>query len=219
MSFYYRMPNEGSDPQVFEMMYSATDREPESFVAFDRDSIVAGTDWVRFEYTLPADAKYFAIRSCSRGSYTVAFLDDLTYTPLYGTTTDVTLLGYNVYRDNELIASGVTGCTFTDAGAGSGNHVYNVTAVWAEGESDYSNGYVSSPGSAIGQAVDAPAVRVASAGGSVVVTGASGKAVGIYALDGRKLFGCTGSDVTTVATGSGTFIVKVDGEAYKLVVR
>lgn len=219
VSFYYRMPNEGSDPQVFEMMYSATDREPESFVAFDRDSIVAGTDWVRFEYTLPADAKYFAIRSCSRGSYTVAFLDDLTYTPLYGTTTDVTLLGYNVYRDNELIASGVTGCTFTDAGAGSGNHVYNVTAVWAEGESDYSNGYVSSPGSAIGQAVDAPAVRVASAGGSVVVTGASGKAVGIYALDGRKLFGCTGSDVTTVATGSGTFIVKVDGEAYKLVVR
>lgn len=32
-------------------------------------------------------------------------IDDVTYTPLYGGTSDLTLKGYNIYRDGELIAA------------------------------------------------------------------------------------------------------------------
>lgn len=139
LSFWYRMPNAGSDPQKFEVLYSTESNEPEDFVAFDSDAITFGTDWVYFEFTLPQDARYFAIRSCVTGSYTVALLDDITYTPLFGSITKLTLEGYNVYRDNELIATRVSEPQFIDNTASEGMHVYNVTSVWAEGESNYSD--------------------------------------------------------------------------------
>lgn len=143
LSFWYRVPNDGSDPQVFEILYSTTDQEPESFVVLDRDSLGGTTDWRQFEYTLPTEAKYFAIRNCSYGSYTVAFIDDIQYTPLFGAQSKLTLKGYNIYRDDELIATEVSGTSFTDEQAGDFSHVYAVSAVWAEGEANLSNDYVS----------------------------------------------------------------------------
>ena len=141
LSFWYRVPNDGSDPQVFEILYSTTDQEPESFVVLDRDSLAGTTDWRQFEYTLPAEAKYFAIRNCSYGSYTVAFIDDIKYTPLYGSQSKLSLKGYNVYRDDELIATEVNDTAYVDTNDGS-IHVYAVSAVWAEGEANLSNDYV-----------------------------------------------------------------------------
>lgn len=220
VSFYYRMPNEGSDPQVFEMMYSTTDQEPESFTAFDRDSIATGTDWVLFEYTLPADAKYFAIRSCSKGSYTVALLDDITYTPLYGSTTTLTLTGYNVYRDNQLIASNVPGETYTDTEAGEGSHTYNVTAVWKEGESNYSNGYECTIATGISGTTAQDGVHVGTTRNAIVVSGAAGKPVEVYTLTGQQLFDETSdTDVTTISMQTGVYIVTVDNKTFKVVVK
>lgn len=220
VSFYYRMPNEGSDPQVFEMMYSTTDQDPESFKAFDRDSIVSGTDWVHFEYTLPVDAKYFAIRSCSSGSYTVALLDDITYTPLYGSTTPVTLTGYNVYRDNQLIANNVPGETYTDTEAGDGEHVYNVTAVWEEGESNYSNSYECSISTGIDGTTAQNGVTVGTVKHAIVVSGAAGKTIRVYTLAGQQLFGGkSDSAVTTISMQTGVYLVKVENETFKVIVK
>lgn len=218
VSFYYRMPNEGSDPQVFEMMYSTTDQEPENFIAFDRDSIVSGTDWVLFEYTLPADAKYFAIRSCSKGSYTVALLDDITYTPLYGSTTEITLKGYNVYRDNALIASNVTEQTYTDTNPGEGAHIYNVTAVWEEGESNYSNSYEAVYEIGIDNAT-ADNIEIYATDNAIVVNGAKGNTVSIYSLVGMQIFSCKAEDSTTVSMQQGIYLVKVGNETFKVVVK
>ena len=146
VNFWYRVPNDGSDPQVFEILYSTTDQEPENFIVLDRDSLGGTTDWRQFEYTLPADAKYFAIRNCSYGSYTVAFIDDMTYTPLYGSQSKLTLKGYNVYRDDELIATEVNTLSYIDKPEVVQGHTYAVAAVWAEGESNLSNDYVSEMG-------------------------------------------------------------------------
>ena len=143
ISFWYRVPNEGSDPQKFEILYSTTDQEPENFIVLDSESLGGTTDWRQFEFTLPTDAKYFAIRNCTSGNYLVAFLDDITYTPLYGSQSKLTLKGYNVYRDDELIATEVNALTYVDKPEVVEGHVYAVTAVWAEGESNLSNDYVS----------------------------------------------------------------------------
>lgn len=219
VSFYYRMPNEGSDPQVFEMMYSSTDQEPENFTAFDRDSIMTGTDWVQFDYTLPTDAKYFAIRSCSKGSYTVALLDDITYTPLYGSTTTVTLTGYNVYRDNQLIAANVTEQSYTDNTAGTEKHVYNVTAVWKEGESNYSNKYVSSDNTDIDKVATEPDIKVYSSKNAIIITGAEGKPINIYAYTGQKLFSKNAATNTTINVVPGVYLVHVANTTHKVIVK
>ena len=192
VSFYYRMPNATSDPQVFEILYSTTDQEPTSFTVLERDSIVSTTDWVNFIYTLPKDAKYFAIRSCCTGSYLVAFLDDITYTPKYGSSTELTFQGYNVYRDGELIASGITELAYSDEGAGDEEHTYVVTAVWAEGESDYSNSYESLVGTG---------VTIEEA------TSTTGEAT-YYDLSGRR-----------INTPRGIVIKKQGGKAVKTVVK
>lgn len=140
VTFYVRVPNAGSDPQGIRMMYSTTDQEPENFEEFDSDEVVGTTEWVKLTYTLPADAKYFAVVAHNQGgACTVLFLDDIEFTPLYGATSQLTFKGYNVYRNDELIASEVTETTYTDAVEEPEVYTYNVTAVWAEGESNYSN--------------------------------------------------------------------------------
>lgn len=219
VSFYYRMPNDGSDPQVFEMMYSTTDQEPENFTAFDRDSIVSTTDWVRFEYTLPEDAKYFAVRSCSKGSYTVAFLDDITYTPLYGSTTAVTLTGYNVYRDNELIAENLTGLSYTDNEAGSESRLYNVTAVWKEGESNFSNGYLSNGDTGIEAGTDSGNIRVAGLKNAISVQNAAGEPVRIFTFTGQTLFSGVASDNMIIEAVQGAYLVQAGSATFKVFVR
>ena len=187
VTFWYRMPNAGSEPQLFEMLYSTTDREPESFTAFDSDGISFGTDWVYFEFTLPEDALYFAIRSCSTGSYTVALLDDITYTPLYGSTSELTLEGYNVYRDDELIADRVAESSYTDKDGNKEPHTYHVTAQWKEGESNYSNG-VQVQTSGIEKELSS-AIKVYSAKGQIIVKNANGKFINVFTPQGVRVFG------------------------------
>jgi hypothetical protein len=55
--------------------------------------------------------------------------------PVYDSTA-VTLLGYNIYRNNlKLNSTIVAGLTYLDVGVPSGQYTYCVTAVYTEGES------------------------------------------------------------------------------------
>lgn len=218
VSFWYRMPNEGSDPQKFEILYSTTDQEPESFEAFDSDAITFGTDWQYFEYTLPADARYFAIRSCSEGAYTVALLDDLTCTPLAGSTTELTLEGYNVYRDNELIAAKVNGTSYDDKDAAKGEHVYNVTAAWKEGESNYSN---TAKASSTGLGVDGvtTGVDVRTVSGAILINGAEGLEVEVVAPAGYRVFGGIAGNAERIDVAAGVYFVKVGARTWNVIVK
>lgn len=217
VSFWYRMPNDGSDPQIFEMMYSTTDNEPESFQAFDSGQITFGTDWVYFEFTLPRDARYFAVRSCSEGAYTVAFLDDITYTPLYGSTTKLTLNGYNVYRDDELIAENVAGTAFTDKGAATSSHQYHVTANWKEGESNYSDMFENIGTGITG--VGADAVRIQTVSGAIRITGAEGMRTEIFTPQGLSLFAGTATSDLRISIEPGVYMVSVSGRTFKVIVK
>ncbi len=215
VSFWYRMPNAGSDPQKFEILYSTTDQEPENFVVLDSDAIEFGTNWVYFEYTLPADAKYFAIRSCSTGSYTVAFLDDITFTPLYGSSTELTLEGYNVYRDDELIATKVTETSYIDAV--DGTHVYNVTVSWAEGESNYSEP-ITLTTSGISAAL--AGVKVTASDDTITVRGAANMAVAVYNTQGVCVFSTNHARAAEkIAVDKGVYLVKTGEKIVKINVR
>ena len=217
VSFWYRMPNDGSDPQLFEMLYSSTDREPESFTAFDSDGITFGTNWVYFEFTLPEDARYFAIRSCSSGSYTVALLDDITYTPLYSSTTSLNLAGYNIYRDDELI-SNVTDTSYIDKDAGSTKHIYNVTAVYKEGESNYSNDFNSDTNSVMKPSTAGyPVVRTHH--NMIEVLNAEGLETTIASSQGIILFNGIADGMLRISADPGIYMVNINGSRFKAIVK
>lgn len=120
-----------SYPESFRVLASSTDRELGSFVEVVSFKSI-GAEWTKFEAELPAGTRFFAIETFSEGSFFISF-DDITYAPLRKVYSPV---GYNVYRDGELITEQpVVGTTFTDANVSEGIYSYCVTSVYAIGES------------------------------------------------------------------------------------
>ena len=218
LSFWYRVPNDGSDAQVFEILYSTTDDDVENFQVLDRDSVVGTTDWVQFLYTLPKEAKFFAIRNCSYGSYNVAFIDDIVYTPLYSSMTKLTLQGYNVYRDNELLAENVSQTAYEDMTAGSDAHTYHVTAVYAEGESRYSNAYDNAATVGIADMQQDGLISISAADHAIRIAGADGL-ISIYTVDGKRVFAASSRATLTVRVMPGVYVVNAGGVIRKLTVK
>lgn len=142
ISFYARTPNSASGADWLKVYYSTTDKNTDSFVELDENSHIAVWDWWNkdaYTYTLPEGTRYFAIR-CVR-CFLYCMIDDITYRPYNGDEPAQTLLGYNIYRDGEKInTSLITETGYIDYMAEKDkNVIYNVTAVYEEGESDFSN--------------------------------------------------------------------------------
>lgn len=142
IKFYARTPNSASGADWLRVYYSTTDKHPDSFMQLGNDDHLPVWDyWNKDAYTyqLPAGAKYFAIR-CVR-CYLYCMVDDVTYNAANGSKKGRTLIGYNVYRDGrKLNADPIATPDYTDSEAEvESEHVYTVTAVYAEGESGYSN--------------------------------------------------------------------------------
>ena len=219
VSFWYRVPNEGSDPQVFEMLYSTTDQSPENFVVLDRDSVCGTTNWVQFIFTLPSEAKYFALRNCSYGAYTVAFLDDIEYTPAFSSTTKLNLVGYNVYREDQLIAEKVADTKFVDhIGAEDAPYAYAVTAVYDNGESRYSNIYTSDTNTGVVNVNGDNKVSIYAAEHSIHIEGANGKVV-VTTVGGQQVFAAVTRARLTVNVAPGVYVVKAGNVVRKVTVK
>lgn len=106
------------------------------FEALEDGDINLTREWVKYEFTLPAGTKYFAIRNLSDDGFAV-LIDDITYEP-YLEKVNATIEGYNIYRDNTLLNAAPTVVTsFTVSPVEDGD--YMVKAVYDEGESDASN--------------------------------------------------------------------------------
>lgn len=144
IDFWTKIP-QAAYPETYEILYS-TEAIPENkkdstameqfLASFKKiaDGTVDFTNWQNRGYTLPEDARFFAIHHNTQSNAAEFILDDITYTPLYGGSSELTLTGYNVYRNDELIASNVAEPAFTDK-VWDGNYTYRVSAVYAEGES------------------------------------------------------------------------------------
>lgn len=91
--------------------------------------------WTQIDYTVPAGAKYFALRHTSQGGY-MLMLDDVTYQRAIP---DLTPDGYNVYCNGGMVnESPVTECAFEHTPA-AGEVKYHVSAVYDGAESTASN--------------------------------------------------------------------------------
>lgn len=123
-------------PDSFEFYYSTTGKEINDFIQ-KGDAIQAPHDWTEYSYNLPEGAKYFAVRYISGDGF-VFMMDDFSFVPESAKRLmeELSLVGYNIYRDNVKVnAQPVEETEFTDADVPAGDHTYNVTAIYTQGES------------------------------------------------------------------------------------
>lgn len=203
--------------EKFRFCYSSTDNAPGSFTAIGDVNSVSDGEWTRYEFTLPADARYFAINCVSENAYAM-LLDEITYESVNPII--LSLYGFNVYRDGvkintDIVEEGM----FTDNNVTEGQtYSYNVTAVYDKGESMFGNtATVVSTGIADIVSNDA---RVYTAGRTVCIENACGNNVRIYGASGISVYsGKADTDRFSVSLQSGVYVVVVNGKAAKVVVR
>lgn len=150
VSFWVKAPNDqvtnnatypNAGPETFDVYYSEDDNNASSFIKINKESLEATCYWTKHEINLPEGALYFAIVYTTTGGLT-----SYSYEPNYFCVDDVTyktgglkVMGYNVYRDGELVKKlDANTTTWTDTEA-SGTHTYVVITVYANGESLASN--------------------------------------------------------------------------------
>lgn len=133
--------SKGSDPSDINGFVKI-----ESDVADGQNLITDSANWKEFSVVIPDSANYFAIHhNTPAGSNYLFGIDDIEYEQTAPGAND-SIIGYNVYRDGELIATVYGGnlTSFTDVDVTGGNHIYNITVAYqdADGvisESSFSN--------------------------------------------------------------------------------
>ena len=152
-------------PEYFDILYSTTDTNTESFVQIGETYIQENGTWSEYKAQLPDGAKYFAIHHKAGAKQNFLFMiDDVTYT-----IKNLKVLKYNIYRDGTLLTS-TTAPTYVDNSAGTADHLYQVTTVYE------------------GNLESLPVTVKDGTSGIVTINGQGTNAIqGFYTIDGKKL--------------------------------
>lgn len=131
ISFMVKSVNtESHGKETFEVLYSTTDNNPNSFKKIDGIIEEAPGEWTKVEAALPEGAHYFAIRGTSVGHFAL-FVDDISYAVVDAS--QLVLKGYNVYCNKKKLNDEPVATPQYAAETGAG--FYQVSAVWEQGES------------------------------------------------------------------------------------
>ena len=126
ISFYARAITGQYGAETFEVLASSTDKNPSSFTIVGSAYSTEETEWTAFSAELPAGTKYFAIRHTAKDIFGL-LVDDVTYS-----VGSVAPASFNIYVD-AAAASTATETTAELKDLAYGNHVFAVTAVYANG--------------------------------------------------------------------------------------
>lgn len=206
-------------PETFEVLYSTTDQEVASFTLVEGASYTATLSWVEYTVTLPAGAKYFAIRSTATDTFVLS-VDNITFKGYVNPNAGLEIVGYNIYRDGKKINdTPVTETNYLDTTAPDGLHTYVVTVVYNRGESKPSNEVTVTTSGVENIDADAIGAKVTVEARNIVITDAEGAGVVIVAADGKVIYTAAGEARTAVAVAPGVYVVKVAAKVVKVVVK
>lgn len=135
ISFYAKSFSTQYGKEKIRVLYSTTGTDLADFTVAEPGVQEVPGDWTEFSIDLPEGAKYFAINCLSQDIFFL-MIDDITYVRL-GNASEQSIIGYNVYRDGQLLAT-VNDTSYFDTDC-AGCHEYAVTAVYTKGESAPSN--------------------------------------------------------------------------------
>lgn len=206
---------------TFEVCYSTTDNNVESFEVLEKITDKSSS-WKEYTFTLPENAKYFAIHVCDDGSSTsdAMAIDDITFQP---GSLQLVHTGYNVYRDEKMIATidDKAVATFTDTQLDNVTleYSYAVSALYETGESLASDVLkLSNPVTGIEEIIGNQAVIAND--GMLKVTGFAGKQLNVYNVSGQAVVAkAIANDVETIALSNGVYIVSIANKNFKVVIK
>lgn len=200
--------------EKFEVLYSSTDTETSSFILIEEVELSNMATWNEFVYTLPEDAKYFAIRHTL--SFFGLWLDDITYYPKR-TYLNLTINNYNIYRDNEKIGESQT-TSYTDKNLESGTYIYAVSSNFDLGESILSNEVVVKISSALNN-LESNDINIISHNGYIVIESDYKVNVTIYCSNGMILRNIPDVENKKIPVNEGIYIVKAGNVITKVSVK
>lgn len=218
ISFWVKTPIPNFGFENFEVYYSTTDKEISSFKKIEGLKEEAFKDWEEVAVSLPAGAKYFAIRHISKGMLMFG-VDDIKFIKKGAQQEDLIVESYSIYRDDVKVASVPAGTTsWTDKDAVGQRHAYTVTVNYKQGESGYSN-RVELASTGIDEVAQMQPV-VLGGKGVINVRNAAGEFVSIVAADGKIQFtGKADKDNAMYDAASGIYMVTISGRTYKVIVK
>lgn len=223
VNFMAKAVTDNYGEEVLAVYYSTTGNEMDDFQLLY--NYVSGQlipmawdisdNWSRCSFVLPAGARYFAIRSLS--STFVLMIDDISYS-YHSPFTELELVGYNVYRNGELLNEAPLAdnqLSYTDTPAEDGKYKYNVSVVYNSGISAPSNDVVIEFKNTGAADALAAASKIAVEGTAIVVSGA--EFTSIASVDGKTIYSAEGD--ARVNVSAGVYVVKTNDRVAKVIVR
>ena len=212
MSFYAGVPTTQYGPETFEVLYSTTGTDISSFQLLEQSS--KGTEgWEQFTYSIPAGAKHFAIRYTSTDVFAL-LIDDLSYVPAAraARAEDLEILGYNVYANGEKLNDELVTETTYSQGLDCIEYNFNVTVVYNEGESLFSNTFVIT-GVGI-EDLNSIGVNVYGQDDFIKIENVAGRMVRVFTIDGKVVYNAVATDNDILIPANlGVYIVNIDNTA------
>ncbi|MBD5213868.1 MAG: hypothetical protein HDS75_03465 [Bacteroidales bacterium] len=212
-------PGETQYLETFQLLYSTTDTDPESFTLIEEYVKIPAT-WREYKAYVPEGTKYFAIRCVSYNQY-MLFIDDVKYVAKNAATESVTPAAYNIYRDGlKLNDEPVAANTFIDETIDhKSTYKYHVSALYDATESLPSNEVVYDSTKSGVDAVGYDTVTISTSAGVITVAGAEGADITVVAADGKVIAAEKGLAVNRFNVQPGIYIVKAADTVVKLSVR
>lgn len=206
-------------PETVEVYYTTSESGTFNKDEYEKCATFANIPGTFTEYTadVPDGARRFAIRSCAKGAY-LLLIDDISFYPA-DSRMQVEFIGYDLYRDGvKLNSSPLTGLQYVDSNVPTGvEHTYVAYAIYDKGASAPSNAASLMPSGIAGTAPGNVSIKTGD--GRITVSGAAGKRVCIYTVDGKTVYNGTAPEVLTVPAGKGVYIVSAADKTGKVMVK
>ena len=204
--------------QKYQLYYSTEGNNVSDFVSYDNLTHEAPTAWTEVVMTLPENTKYFAIRCVSTNSF-MFMIDDITYVPA-NNKVQLSLKGYNVYRDGVLVNSEPLNDTnYTEEWSEFQTHTYSVSAVYDLGESAAIGRLMFDPATVGISSIASASHKFKCANGNLYITHTGSSSVSVLTPLGIVLHRGIGDAVVALPAGERVVILMIDNKAYKVWVR
>lgn len=209
VSFWIRRIGKDVD-ENYQIMYSTTTQEADQFKVLREGT--ADKEWTEEKFTLPEDARYFAICYIGRLQSGI-MVDDVTYLPAVY---DLKIEGYNIFRNGiklntELLKEPV----YVDNNVKEDDaYAYQVAVVYNFGESDACDAVNVTCSTGIDE-VEAGTL-VYAVNGAIRVTTSEVLPVAVYSIDGKAVAIAKVDGVKEFAVESGIYVVKAGHKVVKV---
>lgn len=218
VSFFLRSCNNDFGYEKYQLYYSTEGNNVSDFVSYDNLTHEAPTAWTEVVMTLPENTKYFAIRCVSTNSF-MFMIDDITYVPA-NNKVQLSLKGYNVYRDGVLVNSEPLNDTnYTEEWSEFQTHTYSVSAVYDLGESAAIGRLMFDPATVGISSIASASHKFKCANGNLYITHTGSSSVSVLTPSGIVLHRGIGDAVVALPAGERVVILMIDNKAYKVWVR